>query len=124
MEKLIIEASQDTPYIIFNTKEGILEISGKSYPDNVISFYEPLFAMIYGYIDNPKPYTKITLKLDYFNTASAKIIFDILSEFKKIHANENVVDVFWCYKDDDDEMKEAGEAYKKIIELPINIITI
>ena len=72
MEKLIIEATEDTPKITFDDAAGTLEIFGKSYPDNVFSLYEPVLEWLTTYSSNPQPLTKFVFKLDYFNTATPK----------------------------------------------------
>ncbi len=125
MEKLIIAPTQDTPGIHFDAATNVLELSGRSYPDNVFAFYEPVFSWLNAYASalNPAPITKFIFKLEYFNTASAKIIFDILHVLDRIKVKGNEVQILWYYKNDDDDMKEAGEGYKNIIETNIEIVS-
>ena len=123
METLIIQSTEDTPMITFDLTSSTLELSGKSYPDNVFLFYEPVLAWLNNYAAKPEPTTRFIFKLDYFNTASAKIIFDILSILDGINAKGNKVLILWNYKDEDEDMKEAGEGYKKIIESDIELIS-
>lgn len=122
MEKLIIEPTEDTPKIVFDTTADAFELSGKSYPDNVFSFYDPVLDWLNRYSSAPLPVTKFIFKLDYFNTASAKIIFDILSIADAVHAKGHQVAIAWYYKNGDDDMKEAGEEYQNIIEASIELI--
>jgi len=122
MENLIIQATEDTPQILFDRIAGTMELSGKSYPDNVFSFYEPVLNWLNNYAPNPNTITKVDFKLDYFNTATAKIIFDILSIFNSIHLKGHQVNICWYYKNGDDDMKEAGEGYKSILETEIEFI--
>ena len=123
MEKLIIQSNEDTPQIEFDPATYTLELSGKSYPDNVFSFYEPVLAWINDYAACPGPLTNLVFKLDYFNTATAKIIFDILSLVDTIRIKGHEVRIIWYYKQNDDDMKEAGEGYEKIIETKIELIS-
>ena len=123
METLTIQSTEDTPRITFDLTSSTLELSGKSYPDNVFLFYEPVLAWLNSYAEKPKPMTRFIFKLDYFNTASAKIIFDILSVLDGIRAKGNHVTILWHYKNDDEDMKEAGEGYKRIIESDIELIS-
>lgn len=123
MEKLHIRATEDTPEIVFDSNTNTIAFSGKSYPDNVISFYEPVLNWLTKYAGNPKLLTSLIVKLDYFNTASAKILFDILSIFDAIQAKGHQVYIAWHYKLDDEDMKEAGEGYQKIIETEIELIS-
>lgn len=123
MEKLIIQSTVDTPQVCFDIAAGALELSGKSYPDDVFAFYEPVLAWLNNYSTKPNQITKFVFKLDYFNTASAKIIFDILSVLDYIRKKGNQVQILWYYKEDDEDMKEAGEGYKNIIETEMELIT-
>ena len=123
MEKLIIQSTVDTPQVCFDIAAGALELSGKSYPDDVFAFYEPVLAWLNNYSSKPNQITKFVFKLDYFNTASAKIIFDILSVLDYIRKKGNQVQILWYYKEDDEDMKEAGEGYKNIIETEMELIT-
>jgi hypothetical protein len=42
METIKIQGSEDTPKIILDAGNEILEISGRSLPEDVSSFYEPV----------------------------------------------------------------------------------
>ena len=55
------------------------------------------------------------MKLEYFNTASSKIILDIFTAIEKIANDRKVV---WHYDKDDEDMLEAGEDYQALIMLP------
>jgi len=124
MNNLLIEETEDTPKIDFNTNTNIFEISGRSYPDNVFVFYKPIFDWLNDYFSNSVPLTKFNIKLDYFNTASAKILFDILSFLDQRQSDKKSIEIAWFYKKDDDDMREAGEGYKKLIKTPIEVISI
>jgi hypothetical protein len=62
-------------------------------------------------------------KLEYFNTASSKIILDILMRLEDINnANSSNISIEWYYMESDDDMLEAGEEYKELVEIPFNVI--
>ncbi len=42
MEELILEGSAKTPTINFNQETGVLELRGRSIPENSIEFYNPI----------------------------------------------------------------------------------
>ena len=123
MENLVIQPTEDTPRVEFDAATNTMQLSGKSYPDNVFSFYESAMTWLSEYALHPKPGTKFIFKLDYFNTASAKIIFDMLSILDGIHEKGNPVNVLWYYKNGDDDMKEAAEGFARIIGTKIEIIS-
>src|SRR4030043_467666 len=79
MEVLHIEATEDTPEITFDKEKEIIEISGRSLPEDVNGFYQPFLNWIEAYSKNPNPDTIFKFRFSYFNTASSKIILDILT---------------------------------------------
>ncbi len=116
-EKLIRKSKIDTPKIDFNIN-GKLSIEGKSFPPDVTVFYSDVLNWLDEYIENPADKTVLVLKLDYFNTASSKIIMDILYRMEKLHSNNHDVLVDWFYPDDDEDMMETGKEYQELINVP------
>lgn len=122
MEPLIIKAADDTPSVCFDSDKGIFEISGKSMPEDVAAFYDPIIQWVLRYHSNPNSSTIVTLKMDYFNTASSKLLLDVLIKFEELNAAGSPVTVKWYYHENDEDMKEAGEEYADIIEVPFEHI--
>jgi hypothetical protein len=122
MDKLVIEGTEIIPDISFNPESGIMEIRGKSVPENARDFYAPMIKWINSYMENPEPLTEFHIKLDYFNTSSAKAIMNILKDLEKLHNTDNEVVVKWYYIEGDDDLLEAGEDFKSIFNLPFEII--
>ena len=58
MEALIIKETNDTPAITFDKENNRFEIKGKSLPENVNSFYEPVLKWLEQYFENPNPKTE------------------------------------------------------------------
>ncbi|MBN2519225.1 MAG: DUF1987 domain-containing protein, partial [Bacteroidales bacterium] len=99
------------------------EISGHSLPENVQIFYTPLLEWIDQYSQQPNSKTQVIFKMDYYNTASSKMIFEILKKFDKLHSAGNDVEIHWYYSEDDEDMEEAGEDYSSIVEVPFKLIS-
>lgn len=121
MEPINIEPSVKTPKISFDDGSGALEIEGRSIPENSTEFYKPVFEWLDAYIDAPSANTEFAFKLEYFNTSSSKCILDVLRKLEKLHINGNKVVVNWFYEEDDEDMKEAGENYQRIVSVPIHL---
>jgi hypothetical protein len=119
---LCIKGTEDTPEIIYNPDSNELAITGRSLPEDVTSFYEPVFKWLDEYPSSGKETTNFAFKLEYFNTASSKIILDILLRLEDILQEGNQKpNVTWHYADGDDDMLEAGEEYKELVEVPFNL---
>ena len=74
------------------------------------------------YAQAPNPETVVTFKLEYFNTASSKVLLDVLLKFEEIMDNGNNVSVKWNYREDEDDMLEAGEEYADIVSIPFDYV--
>ena len=122
MNSLKIHATDDSPEILFDIENKVFEISGKSLPEDVNEFYGPVMDWLTEYSGNPLPETTFNFKFHYFNTASSKIILDILLILEDIYKNENDVKVKWFYPDYDEDMREAGEEYSEMAEVPFEHI--
>lgn len=123
MENYTLIPSPKTPRLYFNAKTGDFEISGRSIPENSIEFYKPLLEWLDEYIKNPQEDTKLHVNLEYFNTSSSKCLVEILRKLEKIHGDHKVK-VFWHYEEEDEDMMESGEDFKKILKLPIELIVV
>lgn len=123
MEKIEIEPTATTPKIIFRPAEGYFEISGKSLPENSFEFYKPLLDFIEAYAESPVENTSLVFKLQYFNTSSTSHFLRMIKKFEKIHSDGNNALVKWFYDHYDEDMKEAGEDFKILSKLPIEIIS-
>lgn len=122
MDDLIIKATPETPAVTFVPAKGIFEISGFSLPENVISFYKPVVDWLEEYFKSANGETLVTFKIKYFNTASSKMLTRIFLRLEEMNDSGKPVKVNWYYNEEDEEMMEAGEEFKEIINLPIEII--
>lgn len=123
METIKLQGTDDTPSIILDKENAIFEFSGRSLPEDVNAFYEPILEWLSNYGKTPNKQTVVTFKLVYFNTASSKLILDILLKFEEIGENGSEVLIKWFYPEDDEDMQEAGEEYADIVEIPFEQIS-
>ena len=123
METIKIQGTEDTPKIILDAENEILEISGRSLPEDVSSFYEPVLNWLNDYAENPATKTVFNFKLTYFNTASSKLLLDILMKLEELHEKGNEVVIRWHYPEDDEDMAEAGEEYADIVDVPFEQVS-
>ena len=118
METIKIQGTEDTPKIILDAESELMEISGRSLPEDVSAFYEPVLNWLNEYAENPNKKTIFNFKLTYFNTASSKLLLDILMKLEEMHENGNDILIRWHYPEDDEDMEEAGEEYADIVDVP------
>jgi hypothetical protein len=122
MENLKIEPGIKTPHILFVYETGMLELKGKSIPENSVEFYRPVYEWLDAYAQQPKSKTQITVGLEYFNTSSSKCLLDIFRKLEAVQKNsKSEVTVIWLYEEEDEDMMEAGDDYRTIVKLPFEI---
>ena len=124
MEKYSIDGTPKTPTISFDLASGVLEIKGRSIPENSIEFYKPLVDALDKYAGSPKTATNVNIQLEYFNTSSSKCILDVFKKLENINKNGSAVIINWHYEEDDEDMLEAGEDYQAIINVPFKLVQV
>lgn len=122
MEKIFIEKTTSKPKISLDPESGICEVSGTSMPEDVKLVYNPVLEWLDSFGKTNAPSIEFNFKFVYFNTASAKIILDILFRLDAISKLGKKVTINWHYKGEDLDMEEAVEDYADMISLPINKI--
>lgn len=121
---LKIAGTEDTPEINFDADQKVFTISGRSLPEDVTSFYKPVFEWLEQFATESINGTVFKFKLEYFNTASSKVILDILMKLEEIvQSGSTALSIEWHYMDGDDDMQEAGDEYKELVEVPFNLIS-
>lgn len=123
METIKILGTDDTPTVIMDAENEIFEISGRSLPEDVTAFYDPILNWLDEYAGSPNAKTAFTFKLVYFNTASSKLLLDILMKLEQMHEDGKDIIIRWFYPEDDEDMQEAGEEYADIVDVPFEQIS-
>ena len=93
MEIFNLEGTEDTPKVLFDKGNGIFELSGRSLPEDTAEFYEPILNWISEYATDLNDKTEFVFKLEYFNTASSKLILDLLSLLEDIEGTS----ILWYF---------------------------
>ncbi len=124
MESIALEGTPKTPTINMDGGTGIVEIKGRSIPENSIEFYRPIVEWLEEYSKEPQQLTTVNIQLEYFNTSSSKCILDVFKKLEAIKKARNEVVINWYYEEDDEDMLEAGEDYESIIRIPFKMIEV
>lgn len=124
MEKLVLKETSKTPSVNFDPERGYFEIRGKSIPENSISFYTPLLNYLEGYSTNPADRTILNVKFEFFNTSSSNRIHMMFKKFEKLYMNNREVLIRWYCENGDENMLDAGEDFKAILQVPFEIVEV
>ncbi|NOQ27741.1 MAG: DUF1987 domain-containing protein [Bacteroidales bacterium] len=118
MNSLIIQKTDSTPEISFLQK-GEIKITGRSLPEDVHKFYDPLIDWVKNLAVEK---VKVDLKLEYLNTASTKKLLNLLVALDE-NSNIDTIDVRWYYEFDDIDMEDLGGIYDdELIKIKIQLI--
>ena len=123
MDSINIEGTPKTPTISFDANTGVIEIRGRSIPENSIEFYKPLVDWLDKFADVAQGVVNVNIQLEYFNTSSSKCILDVFKKLENLqNKNRAEVVINWYYEEDDEDMLEAGEDYQSILKIPFNMV--
>lgn len=111
MQELHIKPTKSTPQIACY-HNGNVFIAGRSLPEDPITYFQPLMDWIemYGHEN-----MKVNIKLEYFNTSTSKVLYEMLKNINKKFTG-NTVNIVWQYEEGDDDTYESGMLYSE--ELP------
>lgn len=122
MDNLLIDNKKNIfdPKINLNAQSGEGYISGESFMENAVKFYQPLFDWLKQYFEE-KDYFNLKISLNYFNTSSSKIIYKLFEELKKYENKGKSINVDWIMTEEDDGLEEDIEEMKIDTGLNVNI---
>ncbi|MBL7945064.1 MAG: DUF1987 domain-containing protein [Flavobacteriales bacterium] len=119
---LELSPTEKTPAVTVDGGRGLIAISGCSIPENADRFYGPIQDLAERYAQQPAPRTTLRVELSYFNSSSSKYLLDLMKHLSDLHASgRSSVTLEWWYAKDDLDMKEAGEDYRSLLDIPVKL---
>ena len=102
---------------------------GECRPENVLTYFEPIMRWLDQFInevesDGTQKKLDFHFKLEYYNSSSAKFIFQIFKRLKSIESQGIKVTMFWFYDVLDEDLLESGQEYEKILDLKFEYIPV
>jgi SiaC family regulatory phosphoprotein len=129
MDGLLIKQSDFSPLVNFDLQKNVFEIKGESRPENTSKFYEEILSWLaaFGEYLNANPSNtnfNFHFKLDYFNSTSAKFILDMLRQLETINMQQGStnITIHWYHDKLDDDMRDSGEEFSQLVQLPFVFI--
>ncbi len=122
MEAFLVEESEETPGIILDPHKNEFKIWGRAFPEDAKIFFDPVIKWFEEYSKNPNAETTIQFNFDYYNSASATRILNILNILEKINSSEKSVKIEWNYLEEDDDMLEAGKELSEMTNINFHFI--
>ncbi|MEQ6120217.1 DUF1987 domain-containing protein [Reichenbachiella sp. MALMAid0571] len=122
VDKLVIRPTRITPLVYFDPDRALLELRGKSSPENSIQFYKRLLIALERYAHYGTKDITANFKLEYFNTSSSKCLFDAFKRLMKAQQRGISLTINWYYEEYDTDMLESGEDYSDLLGFKFNYI--
>jgi hypothetical protein len=122
MENLRIDATVKTPFVDFDQESGIMLIQGRSIPQDAEIFWEPILKWFYAYSVKPAEKTYFIFDFEYFNISSSKRVLFLLYKMAEMVESGIDIEVEWRCQDGDRDMREVGNDYACMVNVPFNII--
>lgn len=120
---VLLKGSSETPEVLLDKNKGEIKFSGRSLPENAKGFYKPIKDWLNNYTENPLEQTHAVFAYEYFNTASSKMILEMLDILKLLEDKGGQVKIEWYYLEDDEDMLEAGEDFAEIADLKFEFVS-
>lgn len=120
-KSLNIKSTVDSPEIVLVPETGVVSIIGNSYMNNPIATYEPVFDWVREYVKSPAEKTGLILDIEYANSATKKIIYDLICLLLTVKDNSEV-EISWNYYEDDEDMIDTGKQFEKSSKKTFNFI--
>ncbi len=111
------------PTFIFDKDKNLFLIRGRSFPDDAeLMFAEPL-KWLKEYAKDPNDHTVFTIKLYYYNSATARKLLEVFDILQQIKKSGKKVTVQWYYQEEDDVIRENGEDFALLFDVDFEIIS-
>ncbi len=131
MDSFIVEPTEDSPSIIFDITTSRFVISGSSRPENAKTFYTPVITWLTTYLEKmdlrkqqagEESKLIFIFRLEYFNSATAKCIVDILFILKRFVEQGFSIKIEWFCDQRDEDMLEMGSEFAEAVGLKLDYI--
>ena len=80
----MIAGTEDTPNLVLDIENNVFEISGRSLPEDVVSFYKPVLDWLDEFEENPIPDIAFSFKLEYFVLLQSDFVSYSMSKYSSV----------------------------------------
>jgi hypothetical protein len=121
---LSIEATQFSPVVRTDWQQGLIQMSGESYPENTYEFFAQLVEWTECYLSETTEPLLLELQLSYLNTSSIRAMIDIFDMLQDAADNGRDIKVLWQYDKRNPRASELGEEFKEDYTFSFEIVSV
>ncbi len=119
MSAIDIKGNKDTPSVFVDDVIGLLRVIGASFSENPYAVYGPVLDWLEHFGSNHALNSlQCEFYYTYLNSASKKLVYEIMVMLEDFHAQGKDIHVEWSYDEFDDDMLELGHEFAELIDLP------
>lgn len=106
-------ATQSTPEVRADWREGLLMMAGESYPENTYEIFDGIISWVDRFLAETDRNLSLDLRLSYLNTSSIRAMIDIFDRLQSAHDDGRGLSVLWLYDSRNPRAAELGEEFKE-----------
>ena len=108
-----LEATQSTPRVLADWRDGVLLMAGESYPENTYEIFDGIISWVDRFLTETDRELRLDLRLSYLNTSSIRAMIDIFDRLQSAHDDGRSLSVLWLYDSRNPRSAELGEEFKE-----------
>ncbi|MCP9805106.1 biofilm regulation phosphoprotein SiaC [Cyanobium sp. T1B-Tous] len=112
-KNLSLAPTQSTPAVKAEWDEGLLVMTGESYPENTYEIFDSIIGWVEEFLGSEDRPLKVELKLNYLNTSSIRAMIDIFDRLQSAADDGRSITVSWFYDSRNPRSAELGEEFKE-----------
>lgn len=124
MARFALNKTKITPAVILDEQNGLIELSGRSLPENTSMFYTPVLDWIDQYVKKPNSDTTVNLKFEYFDSSTSRCLVDMFRKFEGIKQGGRKLKINWFYEEEDEMMLRSGEDYCQMTGIEMDFVPV
>jgi hypothetical protein len=114
MNDFSIAATRYTPEVRYSSQDNMMDISGRSFPENTINFYSKLEEFL-PRVDCSRAFV-LRFYFDYLNSSSIISILRIIRYFEEQQAS---IRVEWHFEAEDEEIMNVGKDIARLVNTEV-----
>ena len=111
--KLELPLTESTPYVLIDEAAGYIRFKGECYSENTIEFFKKTTDWLTKYLATDFANLTFDCELDYFNSSSSKLLYNMLKAMDEQAAKGKSITVNWYAQSGNDVIVEYGEDFKE-----------
>ena len=121
--KLELPLTESTPYVLIDEETGYLRFKGECYAENAIEFFKKTTDWLSGYLASDFSALIFDCELEYFNSSSSKLLYNMLMAMDACAAKGKKIIVNWYTDVENDIIVEYGEDFEdELKHLEFNLL--